>query len=116
MDEPKTSGIAEGGASPSAHPEPASDADAGIWAEEREFHVVVRLQDGEALELEAFMDEDEADARAREVVQTLTESTEWPRIRGRYLRPESVTSVAVDERRPKVWSGSALRGRWAKKP
>lgn len=100
---------------PSAQPSPVPDSETGVWEEEREFHIIVRLQGGEALELESFMDEDAADAYAREVIARLTNSDEWPRIRGRYVRPESVTSVEVDERRPKVWSGSAVRGRWANK-
>ena len=104
-------------APPSTQPEPlAADSDPGSWAEEREFHVLVRLHGGEALELESFTDEAEADARARGVISELTKSTQWPCIRGRYVRPESVVSVEIDERRPKVWSGSALRGRWAQKP
>lgn len=86
----------------------------GVWAEEHEFHVLVRMEGGEALELESFPDEESADARARELIASLSEAKEWPRIRGRYVRPDSVTSVEVDERRPKVWSGSAVRGRWAK--
>jgi hypothetical protein len=119
MDEltPTTDLAAGALAPPAVQPGPApADTEDGVWAEEREFHVVVRLQGGEELELEAFMDEDAADARAREVIAEVTESGEWPKIRGRYVRPESVASVEVDERRPKVWSGSASRGRWAKKP
>src|SRR5919204_3773160 len=119
MDEltPSTDVVAEAVVGPpSAQRGPVpDDADPGVWAEEREFHVVVRLQGGEALELESFTDESEADACAREVIANLTKSAEWPRIRSRYVRPESITSVEVDERRPKVWSGSAARGRWAKK-
>lgn len=100
---------------PSVQPSPVPDSETGVWEEEREFHIVVRLQGGDALEIESFVDEEAADAYAREVVAQLTKAEEWPRIRGRYVRPESVTSVEIDERRPKVWSGSAVRGRWANK-
>jgi hypothetical protein len=75
-------------------PAPASEA----WAEERFFRVVFHLEGGESVEVASFPDAETAEARARELVERLAEHA-WPRVKSRYLRPETVLSVEVSERR-----------------
>ena len=87
-------------------PAPADDQ----WAEENFYRVVLNLEAGDWVEIETFADEQSAEACAAEIVETLAEAKAWPRVRGRYLRPETIMSVEVSERRR--YSGSAARASW----
>jgi hypothetical protein len=68
------------------------------WAEESFFRVVLHLEGGESVEAASFPDLETAEARARELVTQLAERA-WPRVRSRYLRPETILAVEVSERR-----------------
>jgi hypothetical protein len=80
------------------------------WAEENFYRVVLNLEAGDWVEIETFADENSAEACAAEIVQSLAEAGSWPRVRGRYLRPETIMSVEVSERRR--YTGSAARASW----
>jgi hypothetical protein len=68
------------------------------WAEENFFRVVLHLEGGEWVEVGTFGDEESAEASARELVTQLADRR-WPRVKSRYLRPETIVSVEVSERR-----------------
>jgi hypothetical protein len=80
------------------------------WAEENFYRVVLNLEAGDWVEIETFADEQSAEACAAELVKGLAEEKSWPRVRGRYLRPETIMSVEVSERRR--YTGSAARASW----
>ncbi|MGI8607286.1 MAG: hypothetical protein ACR2L0_09095 [Gaiellaceae bacterium] len=94
---------------PLAEKAPAAPADDG-WAEENFYRVVLNLEAGDWVEIETFADEQSAEACAAELVEALAEAKSWPRVRGRYLRPETIMSVEVSERRR--YTGSAARSSW----
>jgi hypothetical protein len=79
------------------------------WAEENFFRVVLNLEGGEWVEVASFGDEESAEAAARDLVAQLAERR-WPRVKSRFLRPESVLSVEVSERRR--YTGSPARTAW----
>jgi hypothetical protein len=78
--------------------------------------VVLRLSDGEVLEVGTFVDAAEASSSAQQVVAQIAaaegEAT-WPFFADRYLRPETIISVDLLEEPADKWSGSAMRARWA---
>jgi hypothetical protein len=76
-------------------PEPRTEE----WTEQRLFRVVLNLQNGEWLEVGSFPDEASADGHAREIATRLAQTNEWPRVRGRYLNPETILSIEISERR-----------------
>lgn len=78
-----------------------------VWTEEKLFRVVLNLVGGDFVEVDSFAAEAEAEMCARGLAESLAESNEWPRIRGRYLRPETITAVEISERRR--WGGSSAR-------
>lgn len=80
------------------------------WAEERLFRVVLNLANDEWVEVGSFVDEASADAHAREIASRLSTTTEWPKVRGRYLRPETILSIEISER--KRLGGSQARAAW----
>jgi hypothetical protein len=80
------------------------------WAEENFYRVVLNLEAGDWVEIETFADEKAAEACAAEIVESLAEAKSWPRVRGRYLSPETIMSVEVSERRR--YTGSAARASW----
>jgi hypothetical protein len=78
--------------------------------------VLLRLRDGEAVEVGTFATAVEASARAQEVVQQITKAEgdgSWPFFGERYLRPDAILSVDLLEESPDKWLGSAVRTRWA---
>jgi hypothetical protein len=77
------------------------------WAEERLYRVLLNLDSGDWVEVDSFATEDEAEECAKGLADRLATTTEWPRIRGRYLRPETITAVEISERRR--WGGSSAR-------
>jgi hypothetical protein len=78
--------------------------------------VVLRLREGEQLEIGSFGSPDEARRFAQEIVGQITaaesEST-WPYFADRFLRPETIVSIDVVEEPVDRWMGSAVRTRWA---
>ncbi|HEX2496797.1 MAG TPA: hypothetical protein VHK46_08180 [Gaiellaceae bacterium] len=94
-----------------AQPEPAPAAD-----EQPEeiftVAVVLRLADGERLQVGAFPTSDEALAHARTVVQQLSADSGWPFFEGRFIRPDGIVSVDLVEPEGR-WLGSAARRQWA---
>jgi hypothetical protein len=93
---------------PEAAPEPDKPAVINV--------VVMRLRDGEVLEIGTFSEAAEASSRAQQVVAQITaaegEAT-WPFFADRYLRPDTIVSVDLLEEPADKWSGSAIRQRWA---
>jgi hypothetical protein len=88
--------------------EPVTDTTTDeAWAEDPAFRVILNLESGDSLEVEAFHSEAEAETCARELAVRLAETNEWPRIAGRYLRPETIHAIEISERRR--WGGSSAR-------
>ena len=77
------------------------------WNEERLYRVLLNLSGGDWVEVDSFATETEAEACAQGLAEQLATTSEWPRIRGRYLRPETITAIEISERRR--WSGSSAR-------
>lgn len=104
-------------APPPAEPVPAPGvhqvADSGSMS----IHVVLlRLRDGEALDVGTFHTAAEASARAQEVVAQIAAAegqATWPFFGQRYLRPDAISSVDLLEEPADKWLGSAVRSRWA---
>jgi Type II secretion system (T2SS), protein E, N-terminal domain len=80
-----------------AEPQQAEDADASTHL------VLVRLRDGETLQVGTFQTAAEASAWAQnavaQIASALTEAT-WPFFGGRYLRPDTIVSVDLLEESP----------------
>jgi len=91
---------------------PGPEPDAGS------LHIVLlRLQDGDALEIGAFHTWAEAAARAQEAVRQIAAAegeAAWPFFAERYLRPQAIISVELVAEQGDKWMGSATRSRWAK--
>lgn len=79
------------------------------------FLVFLRLTDGEKIEIGSFADSRRAREYARDVVRHLGSVGDgaWPFFHGRFLRPDTVVSVDIEERRGDQWLGSAVRTHWA---
>ncbi|HEY7195621.1 MAG TPA: hypothetical protein VH306_00370 [Gaiellaceae bacterium] len=92
-------------------PAPAAGSSEDEWDQENFFRVILNLEGGDWVEAATFGDEESAEACARELVQQLAERGAWPRVRSRYLRPETILSVEVSERRR--YTGSSVRAAWA---
>jgi hypothetical protein len=86
----------------------ADGADA--WVEEKHYRVVLNLANGDWVEHSSFPDEESAEVCARDLAARLASTSEWPRIRGRYLRPETIVSIEISERRR--MTGSHVRERY----
>ena len=87
--------------------ESAEDGDHG------EFELVLRLADGDRMQIGTFGSIEKAQERAGEVVKQFAEMKEgggWPFIAGRFLRPETIVSIDV-EQHGTSWGGSNSRGR-----
>ena len=89
---------------------PAPDAGSDDWAEENFFRVVLNLEGGDWVEAATFADEEGAESCARDLVSQLANRA-WPRVKSRYLRPETILSVEVSERRR--YTGSPTRRDWS---
>jgi len=86
----------------------ASGADA--WVEEKHFRVILSLANGDWVELASFADEPGAEDCARDMASRLASGGEWPRVRGRYIRPETIVAIEISERRR--LSGSDVRANY----
>src|SRR5438445_31472 len=58
--------------------------------------VLVRLENGERIEVGAFDGFEAAKKRARELMAELGQAAEWPFLSGRYVRPEAIVSIDID--------------------
>jgi hypothetical protein len=78
--------------------------------------VVLRLRDGDTLDIGTFNTAAEAAARAQEIVAEIAAAESngtWPFFAQRYLRPDSVLSVDLVAENADKWLGSAVRRSWA---
>jgi fused signal recognition particle receptor len=84
--------------------------------ESEQHFVVLRLSEGEQLEIGSFGSPAEAQGFAQEVVRQIAaaegEAT-WPFFAGRFLRPETIVSVDVIAEAQERWMGSSARAAWA---
>jgi hypothetical protein len=100
-------GLVEAAPAPAVEPEPSPAATQ---------HVVLRLQDGETLNVGAFADPAEASRWAQEIVRQIASAegqSMWPFFANRYLRPDTIVSVDLVEESEEKWLGSSVRSRWA---
>jgi pyruvate dehydrogenase E2 component (dihydrolipoamide acetyltransferase) len=58
--------------------------------------VLVRLENGERIDVGQFGDFDAAKQRARELTTELQQAPEWPFLGGRFVRPAAIVSVDID--------------------
>jgi hypothetical protein len=82
--------------------EPAAEPQAETW------YVVLRLADGERIDVGAFGSSEDATAHARGVVEQISAQSGWPFFEGRFLRPEAIVSVDLVAPEGR-WLGSAAR-------
>jgi hypothetical protein len=71
--------------------------------------VVLRLADGERVEVGAFPGEAEAVEGARGVVAQIASEQTWPFFAGRFIRPGAIVSVDLVELEVSRWLGSPAR-------
>ena len=96
-------------ATPAPEPQPAA---APVASQ----HVVLRLQDGESLQVGSFEDAAEASRWAQEIVRQIASAegqSTWPFFANRYLRPDTIVSVDLVEESSEKWLGSSVRRSWA---
>lgn len=86
--------------------EPAAEPQAETW------YVVLRLADGERIDVGAFGSSEDATAHARGVVEQISAQSGWPFFEGRFLRPEAIVSVDLVAPEGR-WLGSTVRRQWA---
>jgi MshEN domain len=94
-----------------AAPEPPPEA-ASVSSQ----HVVLRLRDGESLQVGSFEDTAEASRWAQEIVRQIASAegqSTWPFFGNRYLRPDTIVSVDLVEESAEKWLGSSVRRSWA---
>ncbi|HET8651396.1 MAG TPA: hypothetical protein VFM13_02375 [Gaiellaceae bacterium] len=105
-DEPASTAVTE--ALPAAEePEPSPEEQpVSTW------YVVLRLADGERLDIGAFDSSADAKDHAENVVERISSDSGWPFFDGRFLRPEAIVSVDLVEPEGR-WLGSAARRAWA---
>ena len=82
--------VAEAAPAPAETPTQAAPG-SGVGA-----RVLVRLENGERIEVGRFDDFEAAKERARALMAELQQSSEWPFLSGRYVRPEAIVSLDVD--------------------
>jgi hypothetical protein len=70
---------------------PAAAAHTGVGA-----RVLVRLENGERIQVGEFDGFEDAKARARGLMAELMQAAEWPFLSGRYVRPEAIVSIDID--------------------
>ena len=102
--QPANGGAAEPGES--AAPEIES------WELSGRFRVIFNLADGEWVEIGSFGSEDAAETCAQEAAAELATGANWPRVGNRYLRPDTILSIEISERRR--LTGSASRASYWK--
>jgi Type II secretion system (T2SS), protein E, N-terminal domain len=102
--------VAAATSQPEPEPEPQPEATPS-WT------VVLRLADGERIEVGAYVGESEAMEGARGVVAQITADGGWPFFAGRFLRPETIVSVDLVQQHADRWLGSSARAAaWTQQP
>jgi hypothetical protein len=71
--------------------EPAPTPRGGVAA-----RVLVRLENGERIDVGHFDGYEAAKQQARELMAELQQTSEWPFLSGRYVRPEAIVSIDID--------------------
>jgi hypothetical protein len=89
-------------AEPVTEPAPQPEAEL-TWA------VVLRLANGERLELGSFPGEAAAAEQGRAVVAQVSSEEGWPFVGGRFIRPDAIVSVDLVELEVSRWLGSSSR-------
>jgi hypothetical protein len=89
---------------PAATVEPTPDP-----VEELTWSVVLRLADGDRVEVGSFPGEDAAVEGARTIVAQIAAEGSWPFFAGRFIRPEGIVSVDLVEHEVSKWLGSSAR-------
>jgi hypothetical protein len=77
-------------ASPAENPAPAS------LATTLGTRVLVRLENGERIDVGDFAGAEAAKERARTLMAELRQAAEWPFLGGRYVRPEAIVSIDIE--------------------
>jgi hypothetical protein len=89
---------------PESEPEPEPEAEAESEAAEApKYSVLVRLRDGETLQIGELATADEASALAQDAVGQISSAAgngTWPLFAGRYLSPDTIVSVDLHEESP----------------
>ncbi|MGA9761904.1 MAG: hypothetical protein WBQ14_05725 [Gaiellaceae bacterium] len=95
-------------------PEPAatSENESAPAPNRGEFELVLRLVDGDRMPIGSFSSVEGAQEKAAEVVKQFGETKDgsWPLIGGRFLRPDTIVSIDIEEH-GSGWGGSNSRGR-----
>jgi hypothetical protein len=89
---------------PEPVPEPAPAA--GV---EMTWTVVLRLADGDRIEVGSFPGQDAAVEGARAVVAQIAADDGWPFFADRFIRPEGIVSIDLVELEVSRWLGSSVR-------
>jgi hypothetical protein len=98
-------------------PQPVQAESAAVQEPELTWTVVLRLADGERIEVGAYDAETQAMEAAQNAVAELAAGSTWPFVGGRYLRPDTIVSVDVVQREVDRWLGSSLRAAaWSGQP
>jgi Type II secretion system (T2SS), protein E, N-terminal domain len=93
---------------PEPEPEPVAEATPAPGVD-LTWTVVLRLADGERLEVGSFAGEAEALEGARSVVAQISADGSWPFFSGRFIRPEAIVSVDLVQLEVSRWLGSQAR-------
>ena len=93
---------------PEVQPEPVPEPPpaAGI---EMTWTVVLRLADGDRVEVGSFPGQEAAVEGARAVVAQIAADDSWPFVTDRFIRPEGIVSVDLVELEVTRWLGSSVR-------
>lgn len=75
--------------------------------------VLLRLVDGEQLDVGSFKSSDEAKEHAQGVVRQISSDFGWPFFEGRFIRPDVIVSVDLVAPEGDRWLGSSARRQWA---
>jgi hypothetical protein len=97
------------GSAVSEQPAAEAVAEASPSAEHKVF---LTLTDGERIEDGVFPTEGDAHVHAEELMAAAASATttaKWPRIGGRYFRPETIVSIDVEPSDQPRWTGSTGR-------
>lgn len=88
----------------------AAQTEAEAEAEpELSWTVVLRLSDGERIDVQSFAGETEAIEGARGVVAEIESDGSWPFFADRFLRPDTIVSVDLVHENSDRWLGSSAR-------
>jgi MshEN domain len=102
---------------PTADDSPVEPSPEETVAPEAKTHsVVLRLRDGEEIQIGSYATGDEARLRAEDVVRevcTAEGEQAWPFFAERFLRPDTIVSVDIVEHGTEQWAGSSARTGWA---